>query len=100
MHYTYVLRSEKDSLLYTGSTNDLRRRLSEHNRGEVSSTKYREPFNLIYYEACVNEQDARAREKYLKTGMGKRYLKNRLKRFLSSNGVNQAARKAQETHRL
>ena len=100
MHYTYVLRSEKDSRLYTGSTNDLRRRLSEHNHGKVSSTKHREPFKLIYYEACINEQDARAREKYLKTGMGKRYLKNRLKRFLSSNGVNDADRKAEEEDRI
>jgi len=96
MNYTYVLQSEKDSRLYTGSTNDLRKRLSEHNHGKVSSTKHREPFKLIYYEACINEQDARAREKYLKTGMGKRYLKNRLKRFLSSNGVNDAARKVEE----
>ena len=52
----------------------------EHNRGKVFSTQYRMPLELIYYEACLNEQDARAREKYLKSGMGKRYLKNRLKR--------------------
>ena len=86
MYHTYVLRSEKDSRLYTGSTNDLRKRLSEHNRGRVTSTKGRGPFELIYYEASLNEQDARAREKYLKTGMGKRYIKNRLKRFLSLTG--------------
>jgi len=48
----------------------------------------RGPFELIYYEACLNQQDDAAREKYLKSGMGKRYLKNRLKRFLISNGVN------------
>jgi putative endonuclease len=86
MHYTYVLRSTKDGRLYTGSTNDLRRRFREHNQGKVSSTKNRGPFELIYYEACLDEQDARAREKYLKSGMGKRYLKNRLKRFLSLTG--------------
>lgn len=86
MHYTYVLRSTKDSRFYTGSTNDLRKRFSEHNKGKVSSTKNRGPLELIYYEACPNEQDARAREKYLKSGMGKRYLKNRLKRFLSLTG--------------
>jgi len=74
--------------------------LGEHNHGKVSSTKNRDPFKLIYYEACLNEQDARAREKYLKTGMGKRYLKNRLKRFLSSNGVNDTARKAKEENRV
>ena len=86
MYYTYVLRSKKDNRLYTGSTNDLRKRLSEHNNGSVTSTKSRGPFELIYYEASLNEQDARARETYLKTGMGKRYIRNRLKRFLSLTG--------------
>ena len=81
MYYTYVIQSKKDSRFYTGSTRDLQKRLSEHNAGRGFSTKNRGPFELIYYEACLNEQDARAREKYLKTGMGKRYLKNRLKRF-------------------
>ena len=86
MCYTYVLRSEKDSRLYTGSTNDLRKRLCEHNSGRVTSTKNRGPFELIYYEASLDEQDARAREKYLKTGMGKRYTKNRLTRVVSLTG--------------
>lgn len=83
MFYTYVLRSKKDGKWYTGSTNDLRKRFKEHNSNKVSSTNSRGPFELIYYEACRNQQDAFVREKYLKTGMGKRYLKNRLKRFLS-----------------
>jgi putative endonuclease len=56
----------------------------EHNRGKVFSTQYRFPFELIYYEACLNEQDSRAREKYLKSGPGKRYIKNRLKQFLKN----------------
>ena len=86
MYYTYVLRSEKDSQLYTGSTDDLRKRLNDHNSGRVPSTKSRGPFKVIHYEASLNEQDARAREKYLKTGMGKRYVKNRLRRFLSLTG--------------
>jgi len=83
MYYTYVIQSEKDKLFYTGFTGDLQNRLNEHNCGKVTSTKNRAPFKLIYYEVCMNEQDATAREKYLKTGMGKRYLKNRLKQFLS-----------------
>ena len=86
MYYTYVIQSEKDGRFYTGFTKDLRHRLNEHNSGKVTSTKNRDPFSLVYYEACLNEQDATAREKYLKTGMGKRYLKNRLKRFLSLTG--------------
>ncbi len=86
MFYTYVIQSKKDDKWYTGSTNNLRKRLKEHNDNKVFSTKGRGPFDLIYYEACMNEQDARTREKYLKSGMGKRYLKNRLKRFLFLTG--------------
>jgi len=87
MYYVYVIQSKKDGKWYTGSTNDLRRRFNEHILGKVSSTKNRVPFLLIYYEACLNEQDAKYRERYLKSGMGKRYLKNRLKRFLSLTGL-------------
>jgi len=73
-------------MLYTGSTNDLRKRFNEHNSEKSEYTKHRGPYQLIYYEACLSEEDARSREKYLKSGMGKRYLKNRLKRFLSLTG--------------
>ena len=86
MFYVYGIQSKKDSKWYTGSTNNLRKRFREHNDNRVFSTKGRGPFELVYYEACMNEQDARAREKYLKSGMGKRYLKNRLKRFLFLTG--------------
>jgi putative endonuclease len=82
MYYTYVLQSQKDGKFYTGYTEDLRKRFTNHNLGKVPSTKGRGPFKLIYYEACLNQQDATAREKFLKSGPGKRYLKNRLKRFL------------------
>ena len=86
MWYTYLLRSKKDKKWYTGCTGDLRERFVQHNKGLVPSTKGREPFMLLYYEACLNQRDAFTREKYLKTGMGKRYLKNRLKRSLSLTG--------------
>jgi len=86
MYFTYVIQSRADKKLYTGFTRDLRKRLYEHKSGKVISTKSRGPFELIYYEACLDEKDAKAREKYLKTGMGKRYLRNRLKRFLSLTG--------------
>ncbi len=87
MHYTYVLQSLKDGKWYTGYTDDLRKRFNQHNTGKVVSTKGRGPFRLIYYEACHDEHDAKAREKHLKSGMGKKYLTNRLKRFLSLNGA-------------
>lgn len=86
MFYTYVLRSRKDRKLYTGSTNNLRKRFLEHNEKKVLSTQGRGPFDLIYYEACINQHDALARERYLKSGMGKRYIKTRTKRFLSLTG--------------
>lgn len=86
MFYTYVLKSKKDSKFYTGCTSNLQKRFKEHNNNQIRSTKGRGPFVVIYYEACFNRQDAFTREKYLKTGMGKRYLKNRLKRFLSLTG--------------
>lgn len=91
MFYTYLLLSKRDNHWYTGVAGDLRKRLDQHNRGEVTSTKNRGGLTLIYYEACLNADDARAREKYLKSGMGKRYLKNRLKRFLSLTGDGQSA---------
>lgn len=86
MYYTYILRSKKDNRWYTGYTGDLRNRFKEHNAGRNFSTKGRGPFELIYYEACIDEKDARAREKFLKSGPGKKYLRNRLKRFLLLTG--------------
>jgi len=82
MYYVYVLRSDKDSKFYVGYTKDLRARIKFHNEGKVKSTKNRVPLKLIYYEACLNQQDALKREKYLKTNYGKRYIKSRLKEFL------------------
>lgn len=86
MFYTYVIKSKKSGRLYTGFTNDLRKRFKQHNENKSTWTKNKGPWDLIYYEACLNEEDAGSREKYLKTGIGKRYLKNRLKRFLSLTG--------------
>ncbi len=77
--YTYMLMSQKDRNFYTGVTNNLKKRFEKHNNGLVFSTKYRLPVKLVYFEACLNKHDAYQREKYLKTGMGKRFIKNRLK---------------------
>lgn len=85
MFYTYVLQN-KNNRFYTGYTHDLRKRFKEHNTRKSKYTKYNGPYILIYYEACMNEQDARSRETYLKSGPGKRYINNRLKRFLSLTG--------------
>ena len=79
MYYVYVLKSKKDGNFYVGCTGNLRKRLSDHSDGNVRSTRYRIPFELVYYEASRNNIDALHREKYLKTTYGKRYLRNRLK---------------------
>ena len=81
--YVYVLRSQRDGQFYTGFSHDLNRRLSEHNAGQVPSTAMRCPLELIYYEACRNRADALHRELYLKSAWGKRYLKTRLKNYLT-----------------
>lgn len=81
MYYVYVLKSDIDGFWYTGYTKDLQKRILDHNNKENFSTKNRSPFKLIYFEGCSDERDARAREKYLKSGMGKKYIKNRLKFF-------------------
>jgi putative endonuclease len=82
-YYTYVLRSLKDGNLYVGFSSNLINRLKAHNAGLVHSTKSRIPFELIYWEGCLNRIDATKREKYLKTAWGKRYIKNRLKTYLT-----------------
>jgi len=51
MYYVYVLKSKKDGQFYVGYTADLRKRLDLHNKGKVESTRYRRPFELVYYEA-------------------------------------------------
>ncbi|KKP43629.1 MAG: excinuclease ABC subunit C [Candidatus Staskawiczbacteria bacterium RIFCSPHIGHO2_01_FULL_34_27] len=81
MYYTYILRSDKDKNLYVGYTSDLRRRIQEHNNGKTFSTSHRRPLFLIYYEAYINEDDAKQCEKFLKTGWGRNYIKKTLRNY-------------------
>ncbi|MFH1838069.1 MAG: GIY-YIG nuclease family protein [Candidatus Kuenenbacteria bacterium] len=83
MFYIYALHSLKDDNFYVGYTSNLKKRKQEHDNGLVKSTKRRRPVRLIYYEACLNQQDALHREKYLKSSWGKRYLKQRMKNYLT-----------------
>jgi putative endonuclease len=84
MYYTYVLLSEKDDKFYIGFTEDLENRIEMHESGKVPSTSSRRPFKLLYYEACLHKKDALKREKYFKTGFGRRFLKNRLESFFQT----------------
>jgi putative endonuclease len=70
MFYVYILQSLKDEKMYTGYTNNLKRRLFEHNEGLNSSTKYRRPLKLVYYEAYISQTDAMKREVNLKRSAG------------------------------
>lgn len=83
MHYVYVLKSQVDGKNYVGYTKNLKLRFEQHSKGLVSSTKNRKPLKLIYYEARLSQQDATQREKYLKTTYGKRFIKSRLKSYLT-----------------
>ena len=83
MQYVYILKSKKDGKNYVGYTKNLKLRFEQHQKGQVISTNNRRPFILVYYEACINQQDAIHREKYLKTAYGKRYIKSRLKSYLT-----------------
>src|SRR3989338_4496006 len=80
-YYTYILQSSADSSLYKGCTNDLRRRVYEHNTGVVEATRLKKAWRLIYYEACLNQKDAYNREKYFKMGGGRRFVKTRLENY-------------------
>jgi len=79
MFYVYVIKSLKDNRNYIGITNNLERRIKEHNRGKSStpSTKFRGPFKLIYFEKVTNRKIAREREKFLKSGRGREFLKSK-----------------------
>jgi len=84
MYYTYVLLSEIDKKFYIGFTKELEERIEEHNNGLVSSTARRRPLKLVYFEACLNQTDAIKREKYFKSGFGRRYLNNRLENYFKA----------------
>ena len=87
MFYVYVLRSESDSGFYIGFSTNLRARLRQHQDGQSFATSYRGPWKLIYYEAYMEREDAEGREKFLKSGAGRRFLRRQLRHYLRVNRV-------------
>ena len=83
MYYTYVLQSRRDGKFYTGFTKNLKLRFEQHEKGMVDSTRERRPLKLVYYEACLDKDDATTCGKYLKTYHGKMFIKKRLKSYLT-----------------
>lgn len=86
MNYVYILHSKVDNNLYVGCTNDLKKRLKEHNSKRVLATKNRAPLELVFYESFINKSDAFAREQWLKTGFGRSHMKKMLLQTLKSLG--------------
>jgi putative endonuclease len=76
IYKVYILKSKKDNKRYIGFTNNLDKRLVEHNNGKATATKNRRPFELIYYERFENKFEAAKREKFFKSGIGREFLKN------------------------
>jgi putative endonuclease len=85
MWYCYVLKSRKNESLYTGFTNDLKRRFLEHNqkRGGAYS-QCLAPFDLIFYEAYIEKDDATKAEKFFKSGYGREVLKDKLSNYFKT----------------
>ena len=79
MYFVYIIISEKDIITYTGYSNNVKRRLAEHNSGRVNATKYRRPFKVLFTEECEDLQKVKQRELYWKSGGGRRKLKQFLK---------------------
>ena len=86
MYFTYVLKSKIDGNLYYGFTQSIEQRLIQHNNGEVRSTRKRAPLELIYFEVSSSLIEARKKERYFKSGFGRKYIQNKIKTALSSNG--------------
>jgi len=84
MYYVYVLESEKNKDLYKGFTSDVNVRLKQHNDGLTEATKNHRPWKLIYCEVFLNKYDAINREKYLKGGWGRKFLKEVLVNYLKN----------------
>ena len=75
MYWVYILKSKKDGRIYIGSSSDLKNRLAHHNSGKVRSTKSRRPFQLMYHEKYDSVTEARKRENFLKSGQGRKWVK-------------------------
>lgn len=81
-HYFYILQFYIDQGWFIGETSDLRKRFKQHQNGEVTSTKYRGSFRLLFYECFINKTDAKARERFMKSGFGRAQMKKVLQHTL------------------
>lgn len=83
MYYTYLLENQNDKSWYIGYTSDLKKRIFKHKNGSgAETTKRKIGWTLIYYEAYLNKKDAEGRERFLKSGSGRKFIKNQIKNYL------------------
>ena len=88
MNYVYVLENQDDKSLYIGFTSNLKQRLFDHNNGKGGrTTKLKKNWMLIYFEFYINKSDALGREKFLKGGSGRKYLKKQLKHYWNIDNI-------------
>lgn len=85
MYFVYVLKSDKDEKLYVGLSKNLQARVRAHNYGKVRATRSRRPLRLVYFEEAADLSAARRKEKYFKSGFGRKYIIRKIL-ALSSNG--------------
>ena len=79
VYTVYAIVSKVDNRIYVGFTKNPENRLKEHNQGKTKSTKGFRPWKLFYTEKAVARANARKKEKYLKSGVGKEFLKHQLR---------------------
>ena len=91
MYYVYVLRSTNDDGLYIGYSANLKKRFAQHVEGRALATSHRGPWKLIYYEAYIEQPDALGRERYLKSGAGRRFLRAQLGSYLKKKPIRSTA---------
>jgi putative endonuclease len=89
MFYVYVLHALAERGLYIGFSTNLKKRIAEHEHGASFATKYRGPWKLIYYEACVDRYDVEGRKRYLKSGCGRRFLRQQLRHYFEKSPARQ-----------
>ena len=82
-HFVYIIKNKQSNSLYIGRTANLKKRLVEHNRGESFYTKRYKNWKLVYAEMYLNKFDALGREKFLKSGSGRKFLKKQLANYLT-----------------
>ena len=78
MYYLYILKSKKNNRTYVGISDDVQRRIKEHNQGKSIYTSRNRPWKLIHTEECITREEARKREKYYKSGAGRRFIEKRI----------------------